>query len=212
MYIVGIRENQGTSAEVLEKCGCVYTSEKPSTENILNNMVDKYGGNPSAYCVYHVDPNSNDAKRIFNEHAFFSLTWGETSSFDPDDTSLPIVTTVISGVDFSEYDSWNQIDVSATKYVISADGLDTSVVTFTMFHPNGVDIDTSFTSAVDFDISELLPNEIEPHLIQINFTSGVGNIDFKWDRDSIWQLTKGRKDIEKKLKIKVNRKITVTNI
>jgi hypothetical protein len=197
MYIVGIIANKETATEVLERSGNVY-KDSPTIQTILDNMVDKHGGVDADYSVYDIDDTSNDADRIFKQQAVYDLEWTGD---------------VVTGIDFTTYDSWNQMDVSASKSTILANGTDTSVITFTMYESDGTTVDTSFSSPIDICIIEYTDIGKEENLTELDFTAGVATINFTSTNDgSTWAFPKKENtDIENNLKIKNKVSIEVSN-
>lgn len=174
MYIVGRKANQGTSAEVLDKCGSSY-NKPPTLEIIMNNMINIYGGTSADYSILdYGNSESIETDRIFKQDAVYDLEWTDTSA--------------VSGVNFDEYDTWNQLDVSASKSTISADGIDTSVVTWTVYESDGETIDTLFTSDIDVEIKGTSADFGEQYLLNVSFTSGVGITNVKKDYVSTWRF------------------------
>jgi len=190
MYIIGSVNNIGTSAEIVEKGSTIYTKNQPTSEAIIKNMVSIYGGVNEDYAILNFGNEVTSAtNRIFKEDAIFSLKWTPTSG--------------ISGVDFSDYDTWKQLDVSADTSSVSADGEDTAVLTWTIYDSDGITLDSDFTSVFDVDIIGTSADDKQHFLLNLSFTNGVATTNVNRNYVSEWFLPSYRfTDRINRLKIK----------
>ena len=185
MYIVGKISDKGTATEITNQCGCIYSSQPPSTAIILHNIVDLYGGSVSDYTLYDIDDDSNDATRIFHEGALYDLVWTGDG---------------ITGVDFSEYDSWKWLDITCDKTEIVGDGVDTATLTLTVYETDKVTVDTTYNQTIDLAVKESLPSSTENYTTQVIFVSGVSTIIFVRLNAGVWVFP-GIHDVVNKLRI-----------
>lgn len=165
MYILG----DNTTQEIVFISGR-YPTGDPSDENIINNAVTTYGGTSAIYSVYHVDEKSDDYNRIKNKKAEPELVWDGTT---------------ITGIVFTEYDTRQYIGVITDKTIIDPDGIDTAVLTITVYENDGVSVDTKFNSTVNFQM--LMPTG-GYQTVQISFNKGIATYDFTTTVSGTWKF------------------------
>jgi len=158
MYIVGVKNKQGQEDEVLYQSGYYLTGD-PSEDIILKNTVLKFGGNVTDYAVFFINEKSETYEKIIERDAFYKLKWTPENN--------------VSGIDFTEYENWGFIGVSADKYVL--DPNETANITLQVLIKNKQAVDTNFNSTINF---EYLKGRNKIISESVMFTSGVGSLSF----------------------------------
>jgi hypothetical protein len=168
MYLVGEISKKGLVDEIIYESG-TYRSGNPPDADILSHIVSEFGGVTTDYAVLHIDEKSDDFKRIRKEEANFILSWTGD---------------VIVGLDFSAYDTWNVVEITADKAVMNPN--ETAVITLSMYDANGTDVDGNYNSQIDLDYLKgsgtILTEE------RIKFKNGQEEFDFTPSEPGIYKF------------------------
>lgn len=150
MYLVGSKSDK----QLLYRSS-TYSSNEPSDQIIFANIIDKYSGTATDYCIFRINDATIASVRIQNGDEF-SLVWDNN---------------IITGVDFTLEDSkpWIRFYTDNGKSEILADNMDASVLIIEMWYADKSGIDTSFNSSIRFTVA----TPTGPAVIKCKFTSGI---------------------------------------
>jgi hypothetical protein len=163
MYLVGLKSDK----QLLYRSS-TYSSNEPSDQIILENIIEKYGGTAADYSIYRINDATIATKRIQNGDEF-NLVW------DND---------IISGVDFTIEDSkpWIKFYTEDGKSEILANNMDTAVLIMEMWKADKSGIDITFNSIIRFTIT----TPRGPAIIKCQFVNGICKKQIKTEVFGDW--------------------------
>jgi len=157
MYIVGNSTKKGQIDEIIYKSGDYFTGD-PSDSIILENIVLRFGGTSADYSVVHIDEKSEEFKKITEQDLKYKLSWDGNN---------------ISGVDFSEYESWKVLKISSDKNIINPN--ETVILSLSACDVND-NLDTSYSGTIIIDYKKGFNTLLQTPLI--SFDKGTATFNF----------------------------------
>jgi len=157
MFIVGNTNKKGQIDEIFYQSGSYMTGD-PSDVDIIDYLITNYGGGVGDYAIIHIDEKSDKYKKIKKEKAKYELEW---------------VSDGVADIDFSEYDTWNVLKVTADKEIINPDEIAT--LTFTVYESDGITVDANYKKNIDIDTAKKSTEKIAT---KVKFKDGVGVLEF----------------------------------
>lgn len=167
MYVIGRNDTEAYLGNTGMQSGIKDHEEfktRVKTKVALENNID-----PSIVSMFYLDDGSNEAERIINFESF-DLVW---TGGEPNE---------IGGVDFSPQDNKRKVKVTTDKEQIAADGVDAATLTFQVYLPDGVTIDTSVVG------DKFIPVDTPTKriLMKVTFIDGSGFKEFKKVEDLVY--------------------------